>query len=230
MCGHGIVTALWRTRKMNLFRLTTKRMNRRARQRPTRSLQERLTFDDVMQDFPSDTTYSKEVKEAIALFAINKTCNAGMSVNMESLTLTEALSIHSIATSAAASSAARLESSTSRCGFRNAEHSTIAENAAHADKPSSSAAAVETPSSKRGAPDRYSICRDLIEAESMARQQYMDEHATPDESAPVPNWPHPCKQCGKHSIYMWTAQTRSSDEASTVFYKCLSCGNCKRGS
>ncbi|EGR33565.1 RNA polymerase i subunit, putative [Ichthyophthirius multifiliis] len=32
-----------------------------------------------------------------------------------------------------------------------------------------------------------------------------------------------CPQCGYHTMYFWTVQTRSADEGSTVFYECADC-------
>lgn len=34
-----------------------------------------------------------------------------------------------------------------------------------------------------------------------------------------------CPKCGNKEAYYWTAQTRSSDEAETQFYKCIKCNN-----
>ena len=33
-----------------------------------------------------------------------------------------------------------------------------------------------------------------------------------------------CPKCGNNEAYTWIVQTRSGDEASTVFYKCTKCG------
>lgn len=32
-----------------------------------------------------------------------------------------------------------------------------------------------------------------------------------------------CPKCGHDKMYFWTAQIRSADEGSTVFYECVSC-------
>lgn len=34
-----------------------------------------------------------------------------------------------------------------------------------------------------------------------------------------------CKKCGSENIYSESKQTRAADEAMTVFYTCLDCGN-----
>lgn len=34
-----------------------------------------------------------------------------------------------------------------------------------------------------------------------------------------------CKKCGSEEVYSESRQTRSADEAMTVFYTCLNCGN-----
>lgn len=34
-----------------------------------------------------------------------------------------------------------------------------------------------------------------------------------------------CKQCQSDNIYSEAKQTRSGDEAATIFYTCLNCGN-----
>ena len=34
-----------------------------------------------------------------------------------------------------------------------------------------------------------------------------------------------CKKCGSDNVYSESRQTRSADEAMTVFYTCLNCGN-----
>ena len=34
-----------------------------------------------------------------------------------------------------------------------------------------------------------------------------------------------CKKCGSDNIYSESRQTRSADEAMTIFYTCLNCGN-----
>lgn len=53
-----------------------------------------------------------------------------------------------------------------------------------------------------------------------------------DESEAKPNWPYPCKRCGKRTIYHWAVQLRSADEPSTDFYKCLNphCAMVSKGS
>ena len=33
-----------------------------------------------------------------------------------------------------------------------------------------------------------------------------------------------CPKCGSEEVVYWTMQTRASDEAETVFYRCLKCG------
>ena len=33
-----------------------------------------------------------------------------------------------------------------------------------------------------------------------------------------------CPKCGHKEAYFWTSQTRSGDEASTLFMNCLVCG------
>ena len=65
-----------------------------------------------------------------------------------------------------------------------------------------------------------------------ARQQMTDDlvirSEEEDTSTVIPNWPLPCKKCGKKTIYYWSVQTRTSDEAATDFFKCLTCGNMTR--
>lgn len=34
-----------------------------------------------------------------------------------------------------------------------------------------------------------------------------------------------CKKCGSDNVFSESRQTRSSDEATTIFYTCLNCGN-----
>ena len=34
-----------------------------------------------------------------------------------------------------------------------------------------------------------------------------------------------CPKCGNTEAYFWTVQTRSSDEASTQFFRCTRCGH-----
>ena len=34
-----------------------------------------------------------------------------------------------------------------------------------------------------------------------------------------------CKQCGSDNVFSESRQTRSGDEATTIFYTCLNCGN-----
>jgi DNA-directed RNA polymerase subunit M/transcription elongation factor TFIIS len=69
--------------------------------------------------------------------------------------------------------------------------------------------------------------RKLREEEKRIASDHLQEK---DEATPVPNWPIPCSKCKLKMIYTWTAQTRSSDEPSTVYYKCLNCGSERRGS
>jgi len=33
-----------------------------------------------------------------------------------------------------------------------------------------------------------------------------------------------CPKCGSDQVVYWTMQTRASDEAETIFYRCLKCG------
>lgn len=60
------------------------------------------------------------------------------------------------------------------------------------------------------------------------RQDILSEQ--PEEDKPVPNCSFSCSKCHKKTVFHWTVQTRSSDEPSTVFYVCLSCGNKSKGS
>lgn len=34
-----------------------------------------------------------------------------------------------------------------------------------------------------------------------------------------------CKKCGSDNVFSESRQTRSADEATTIFYTCLNCGN-----
>ena len=34
-----------------------------------------------------------------------------------------------------------------------------------------------------------------------------------------------CRKCGSDNVYSMSRQTRSADEAMTIFYTCLNCGN-----
>ncbi len=34
-----------------------------------------------------------------------------------------------------------------------------------------------------------------------------------------------CKECGNNEAFTWTLQTRSADEAETIFFKCTKCSH-----
>ncbi len=70
--------------------------------------------------------------------------------------------------------------------------------------------------------DRIDI--ELQSIRKKEQQTMADELQERNKVVLEPNWPFPCKRCNQKKIYYWTAQTRSSDEAATVFYKCLACG------
>ena len=45
------------------------------------------------------------------------------------------------------------------------------------------------------------------------------------ESKLEPNTDELCYKCKKSEIYVYELQTRAADESTTLFYKCLNCGN-----
>jgi len=51
-----------------------------------------------------------------------------------------------------------------------------------------------------------------------------------DESIAKPNTDKVCQKCGKQQMFCKEVQTRSADEPSTLFFKCLNCGYQKRSS
>lgn len=48
---------------------------------------------------------------------------------------------------------------------------------------------------------------------------------SPDNIEAMPTTSAHCEKCGNNSAAYWQLQTRSSDEASTTFYRCTKCGN-----
>lgn len=65
-----------------------------------------------------------------------------------------------------------------------------------------------------------SALRELIRRDRVKAEAGMSEK----EAEPEPNWPMPCRKCGKMAVYFWSVQTRSCDEPSTLFFRCLDCG------
>ena len=57
-------------------------------------------------------------------------------------------------------------------------------------------------------------------AESKTRLQVVDKTVET-----LPKMKMDCEKCKAKEAYYWTAQTRSSDEAETQFFKCVKCGH-----
>ena len=50
-----------------------------------------------------------------------------------------------------------------------------------------------------------------------------------NEVVTMPTTKGTCYRCGNTKIAWWMMQTRSADEAPTVFYRCIKCGNTWKG-
>lgn len=61
-------------------------------------------------------------------------------------------------------------------------------------------------------------------------EEISDKAKNNRDAEPEPNWPVPCHHCKQKKVFHFSVQTRSADEASTLFFKCLNCGKEWKGS
>jgi len=82
---------------------------------------------------------------------------------------------------------------------------------------------------EKGEDESGEYCLLIREERNRMADELIEESYEQDLSKAVPNWPVPCPRCKQKTIYHWSVQTRSSDEAATDFFRCLSCGYGSRG-
>jgi len=76
--------------------------------------------------------------------------------------------------------------------------------------------------SKRPYHEIYHFVKSILQSPPMESADLMEEERS-KEVVIVPNVPYKCKRCGKRTLRATTVQTRSFDEAATIFYQCMNC-------
>jgi len=71
----------------------------------------------------------------------------------------------------------------------------------------------------------YSKKASVVRKRSVCSPQQSGQIVIVDrEITPLPTLSVKCPKCGFNKAYVWQVQTRSADEASTQFFRCVRCG------